>query len=151
MTRTALTVAAALAAVVALAGCGGGGGATTAATTAGSSGMQTTTSSSATLRSRVQSLEARLQSALTKLRNGNLGAAAAVGTPILTHCRSTVNGRIAPLAATDAQRAAVSHLRLACKDMSKAAAKGASGNLSATKQLAGQALLEVKDAVKQLG
>jgi uncharacterized UPF0160 family protein len=146
-------------AAVALAGCGGGGGSgaltagttvgTTVSTTSGVAGVQTT-KASASFRTRVQSIETQLQAAVQKLDNGNLTGAASAGGSLLTHCRSTVNSKLATQAKTPAQREAVSHLRLACKDMAKATSKGASGNMAAAKQLAQQALNEVKTALKPL-
>jgi len=158
LTRVILGIGAMLAAAVALAGCGGGVSAngTTVGTTmsggtttSGVAGAQTT-KGSASFHVRVTNLRNRIRQAMQKLRNGNVTGAAAAGGTLLTNCRNIVNNQLAPKANSTKQRQAVSHLRTACDDMSKAATKAASGDMATTKQLAQQALDQAQQAVMQL-
>lgn len=157
LTRVILTAGAALAGAVALAGCGGGGSAsgttvgTTRAGAGGVAGVQTTRhGASASFDVQARGLERRIRSATTRLANGDLAGAAAVGGPLLTSCQGTVSKRLSPRASTAAQQEAVSHLRTACQDLANASRQGASGDMSAAKQLARQALDEAQQAVRQL-
>ncbi|HET7568845.1 MAG TPA: hypothetical protein VFJ91_12695 [Gaiellaceae bacterium] len=156
MTRLIISVGALLAASVALAGCGGGGtnaAGTTVGTTVGAAGGVAgvrTTKSTTSFRMRVQGLETQLQAAVQKLRSGDLTGAASAGGGVLMHCQSIVQGKLATRANTTQQQQAVSHLRLACQDLANATSKGTSGDMTAAKSLAKQALAEVQTALKQL-
>ena len=156
MTRAILGTGAALAAAVALAGCGGGGSnasgttvGTTMGTTGGVAGVQTT-KGGMSFNAQVNGMQQQLSATLKQLRNGNVAGAANVGSSLLTNCQNRVDNQLAPKANTAARRQAVSHLRLACQDLSNASAKAASGDLQQAKQLAQQALNEVTSAKSAL-
>lgn len=156
LTRPIIGAAALLVSAVALAGCGGGGNntaGTTVGTTVGAAGGVAgvqTTKSTTSFRMRVQGLETQLQAAVQKLQNGNLAGAANAGGSVLMHCQSLVQSKTATRASTTQQQEAVSHVRLACQDLANATSKGTSGDMTAARSLAKQALAEVQAALKQL-
>jgi hypothetical protein len=70
---------------------------------------------------------------------------------LLTNCTNTVNAKIAPHASTHAQMRAVTHLRISCSDMVKAAQAGASGNMTKAKAFARAALTQAQTAARSSG
>lgn len=158
MTKAILSVGALLAAAVALAGCGGSGSGsaggtigTTAGTTSGVAGASTTKTAHGGFSATVHGFTARLQTSVKAFENGNVSAAASSGGSLLANCTSTVNNKLAPHAMTNAQRKAVTHLRVSCSDMSKAAQAGGSGNMTKAKQFAQAALKQAQIAAKLSG
>jgi hypothetical protein len=143
MTRTILSVAAVLAGALALAACGG------SAQTNGVAGAHHT-KTSGHFRAAVHGFEARLQTSVQAFESGNV-AQAASDASLLTNCTSLVNGKLAPQARTSAQMKSVTHLRVACSDMSKATHAGMSGNLTKAKQFARAALRQAQIAARLSG
>lgn len=148
MTKFILSVGALLAAAVVLAGCGGSGSAS--GTTGGVAGARHA-QSSGNFRASVRGFEARLQTSARAFQGGNLTKAIASGGPILNDCMGTLDARVVPHASTHAQRRAVSHLRIACGEMTQAADAGASGNMTKARQFARAALHQARAAVGLAG
>lgn len=148
MTKPILTVGALLAAAAALAGCGGGGGAS--GTTGGVAGAHHARGSES-FRATVHVLEARIQTSVQAFQSGNLSKAIASGGPVLNDCMNVVNTKIAPHASARDQAKAVSHLRVACADMTHAANAGASGTTTEAKQFARAALQQAQLAARLSG
>lgn len=144
MKRAILSAAALLVCALALAACGG------SARTSGVAGARHT-KGSGDFRASVHGFEARLQTSVHAFQNGNLAGAATNGGALLASCTSTVNGKLAPQASTPAQVQAVTHLRIACSDMSKATHAGMSGNMTKAKQFAKAALKQAQLAAKLSG
>ena len=152
MKRTIIGCAALLAAAIALAGCGGSTSAS--GTTNGVAGAHHTKaagSTSGNLSASVHGFEGRLQTSVSAFQHGNIAAAASSAGSLLSNCASTVNNKIAPRATSAAQMKAVTHLRIACSDMSKATHAGMSGNLNKAKQFAKAALKQSQIAAKLSG
>jgi hypothetical protein len=148
MTKAILTVGALLAASVALAGCGGGGNAS--GTTGGVAGAHHA-HGSGSFRAGIHGLEARIQTSVQAFQTGNLSKAIASGGPVLNNCLKTVDTKFEPNASTHAQRQAVTHLRVACADMTQAANAGASGQMTKAKQFARAALQQARIAARLSG
>jgi predicted small secreted protein len=148
MNRTILSVAALLAAAVALAGCGGSMSAS--GTTSGVAGAHHT-KAGGSFSASAHGFEARIQTSVQKFETGDIGGAASSAGSLLTSCTSTVNSKLAPKAATPAQIQAITHLRIACSDMSKATHAGMSGNLTKAKQFAKAALKQTQIAARLSG
>lgn len=145
MTRTILMVAS-LAGALVLAGCGGS---TNATGTGGGVAGAHHTQAAGSFRANVHGFEARLQSSVQAFQSGNLSKAAS-GAGLLTSCSSSV-GKLGDEATTSGQKVAVSHLRIACSDMSKASNAGMSGNMTKAKQFARQALKQAQIAARLSG
>jgi hypothetical protein len=147
MKQTILSMAA-IAAAFALAGCGGSTNASGAGS--GVAGAKHT-KAAGSFRASVHGFEAQLQASVHKFKSGNIAGAAAGGGSLLTSCDSLVNGKLGPQARTQAQTSAVAHLRIACKDLSKATSAGASGNLKQAKRFANEAVEHAKIAARLSG
>jgi hypothetical protein len=147
MTRTLSAVSLAVAAL-ALAACGGSG---KTSGVAGAHHAKASGMASGSFRASVHGFEARLQTSVQKFESGNISGAAASGGSLLANCTSTVNDKLAPQARTSAQMKAVTHLRIACSDMSKATDAGMSGNLTKAKQFARQAVVQAQIAARLSG
>ena len=150
MTKAILSVGALLAAVIALAGCGGSGSSSASGTTGGVAGAHHA-KGAGNFRASVHGFEAQLQTSVKAFQNGNLSKAVASGGPLLNNCMSVVDSKLAPNASTNAQQKAVSHLRVACGDMTQAAKAGSSGSTAKAKQFAREALQQAKIATKLSG
>ena len=162
MTRMILGIGAALAAAIALAGCGGSAntaagtvGATVSGggtTTGGVAGAQTTLTgtTSQSLQQRIRHLANQIQQVQTKIQGGNIASAAGVGATVVRSCNDFLTGNVSSHANTTNARQAVSRLRTACSDVSKASNKIASGNTSAAQNLFGQAAQQAQQAVSAL-
>lgn len=152
MKRTILSCAALLAAAIALAGCGGSTSASdTQSTVAGAHHAKAAGSTSGNFSASVHGFEGRLQTSVSAFQKGNIAAAASSAGSLLSNCSSTVNNKIAPRATTAAQTKAVTHLRAACSDMSKATHAGMSGSMTKAKQFAQAALDQSQIAAKLSG
>lgn len=148
MNRTILGVAALLAVAATLAGCGGGTSASDSTT--GAAGMHHA-HGAATFRAGVHGFEAKLQTSVHAFQKGDIAAAAATAGPLIASCMSTVNNKLAPHAATTAQKQAVVHLRLSCSNMTKAVHAGLSGNLKKAKEYARAAVEQSQIAAQMSG
>jgi hypothetical protein len=148
MTKTILSVGALLVAAAALAGCGGSGSAS--GTTGGVAGAHHA-QGAGSFRASVHGFEAQLQTSVHAFQTGNLSKAVTSGGPLLNNCIGTVNTKIAPHASTPAQQQALTHLRAACGDTSRAANAGASGNTAKAKQFAKAALAQARIAARLSG
>jgi len=146
MTRAILGIGALLAAVVAFAGCGGSANGNTDGV-AGAKHAQ----GSGNFRASVHGFEARLQTSVQALRSGNLTKAIASGGPLLNDCMGVVDGKISPHASTQPQKQAVTHLHVACADMTQAADAGTSGNTAKAKQFAHEAVAQAQIAARLSG
>jgi hypothetical protein len=144
MNRTILSVAALVVSALALAACGASG------STSGVAGAHHS-KAGGSFRASVHGFEARVQTSVQKFQSGDIAGAAMSGGSLLTSCTSTVDNKLAPHAQTPAQIQAVTHLRVACSDMSKAASAGASGNLMKAKQFAKAALKQTQIAARLSG
>ena len=145
MKRTILSIAALLAGAAALAGCGGG-------SSAGTTTVSTTTAraeASGNFLASVHGFEARLQTSVKALQSGHL-AKAASGARLLTTCSSFV-GSISDRATTPKQRLAVTHLRMACTNASKAANAGMARSMTKAKKFAREALKQAQIAARLSG
>ena len=152
MTKAILSVGAVLATAVALAGCGGSGSASgTTSGVAGANHTKAAGSTNGSFRASVHGFEGRLQTSVSAFQKGNIAGAASSAGSLLSNCASTVNTKIAPRATTAAQMKAVTHLRIACSDMSKATHAGMSGNMTKAKEFAKAALQQSQIAAKLSG
>jgi hypothetical protein len=150
MTKAILSVGALLAAAIALSGCGGSTSGSAGGDTGGVAGAHHARSSG-NFRASVHGFEARLQTSVHAFQSGNLTKAIASGGPLLNNCIGVVDGKIGPHASTHAQKQAVTHLRVACTDMTEAASAGSSGNTTKAKQFAGSALQQAQIAARLSG
>jgi hypothetical protein len=148
MKRTILSAVVLVVSALALVACGASG------RTSGVAGAHHTKAkgaASGNFRANVHGFEARLQTNVQKFESGDISGAAMSGGSLLTSCTNTVNNKLAPHASTPAQTQAVTHLRVACSDMSKATQAGVSGNMTKAKQFARQALTQAQIAAKLSG
>ena len=148
MKRTILSAVALAVSALALAACGGSG------RTHGVAGAHHTKAEGAaggSFSATAHGFEARIQTSVLKLQRGNLAGAAMSGGSLLTNCTSTVDNKLATHASTPAQLQAVTHLRIACSDISKAGTAGTSGNLAKAKQFAKAALKQSQIAARLSG
>jgi hypothetical protein len=150
MTRAILSVGALLAAAAALAGCAGSGGGRASGTTGGVAGVHHG-QGSGNFRASIHGFEAQLQTSVQAFQHGNLSKAIASGGPILNNCMGVVDGKLAPHASTQAQKQAVTHLHVACADVTQAANAAASGNSTTAQQFARAALKQSQIAARLSG
>jgi hypothetical protein len=151
MTRAILGIGALLlAAVVAFAGCGGSAGGSANGNTDGVAGAKHA-QGSGNFRASVHGFEARLQTSVQAFRSGDLTKAIASGGPLLNDCMGVVDGKISPHASTQPQKQAVTHLHVACADMTQAADAGTSGNTAKAKQFAREAVAQAQIAARLSG
>ncbi|MGH3009104.1 MAG: hypothetical protein ACRDLM_06810 [Gaiellaceae bacterium] len=148
MNRTILGVAALVISTLALAACGASG---STSGVAGAHHAKAGGRAGGNFRASMHGFEARIQTSVQKFQSGDIAGAAMSGGSLLTSCTSTVNNKLAPHAQTPAQVQAVTHLRVACSDMSKAAGAGASGNMTKAKHFAGAALKQSQIAARLSG
>lgn len=142
MQRTILSVAAVIAGAVAVAGCGASGPSTIAA-------VHHHTMDRGTFRASLHGFEAQLQSSVRAFQSGNLSKAAS-GAGLLTSCSSAV-GRLSDQATKPVQRLAVSHLRIACLNVSKASNAGMAGHTALAKEFARTAVKQAQIAAHLSG
>jgi hypothetical protein len=150
MTKAILSVGALLAVALAVAGCGSAGSGSANGTTGGVAGAHHA-QGAGNFRASVHGFEARLQTSVQAFQRGDLTKAIASGGPLLNDCMSVVDGKIGPHASTHAQKQAITHLRVACDDMTQASNAGTSGDMTKAKQFARQALQEAQIAARLSG